>query len=366
LEVLELLVPRPWFTARVTAAVLQRKIDAEAPTLLLDESDAAFGGEREYAEALRGILNTGHRRGGKSSMMIGKGAEMGYKDFQTFCPKAIAGLGKLPDTVSDRAIAIVLKRKAPGEEHVERFRRRVVEPEVEYLREGLAAWAESQLASLRDSRPDLPETLNDRQQDGVEPLLAVADAAGAEWPVRALEAIVEVLSGASSDDSSIGVKALTDCRAILDDRDTDKMSSAELVDALWSLETSPWSEFGQGKPLTKLGLSRLLRRFEIFPRTIREGGITFKYLRESFADAWLRYLGPPSREPARLMVSDPSHPTQTTVHVGEALISDPSQRASVTSEKSEESPAFAHLVTAVTDRGTHRDLLPKRLLQGAL
>ena len=56
LEVLELLVARPWLTGRVTAAVLARKVDAERPTLLLDESDAAFKGEKEYAEALRGLL----------------------------------------------------------------------------------------------------------------------------------------------------------------------------------------------------------------------------------------------------------------------------------------------------------------------
>ena len=61
LEVLEILVAAAWYTGRVTAAVLIRKIDAEAPSLLLDESDAAFAGDKEYAEALRGVLNTGHR-----------------------------------------------------------------------------------------------------------------------------------------------------------------------------------------------------------------------------------------------------------------------------------------------------------------
>jgi hypothetical protein len=68
LEVLELLVARPWLTGRVTAAVLARKVDAERPTLLLDESDAAFRGDKEYSETLRGLLNTGHRRGGRPSV----------------------------------------------------------------------------------------------------------------------------------------------------------------------------------------------------------------------------------------------------------------------------------------------------------
>jgi hypothetical protein len=45
LEVLQQLVARSWFTGRATAAVLARKVDAESPTLLLDESDAAFKGD---------------------------------------------------------------------------------------------------------------------------------------------------------------------------------------------------------------------------------------------------------------------------------------------------------------------------------
>lgn len=86
LEVTELVVARPWLTGRVTAAVLSRKVDAETPTLLLDESDAAFNGEKEYAEALRGILNTGHRRGGNSTVCVSQGGSISYKDFSTFCP----------------------------------------------------------------------------------------------------------------------------------------------------------------------------------------------------------------------------------------------------------------------------------------
>jgi hypothetical protein len=43
LEALELLVARPWLTGRASAAVLPRKVDAERPTLLLDESDRVQG-----------------------------------------------------------------------------------------------------------------------------------------------------------------------------------------------------------------------------------------------------------------------------------------------------------------------------------
>ena len=59
LEVLRLLVANPWLTGGTTKAALVRKVDKDSPTLLLDESDAAFSGDREYSEALRGVLNNG-------------------------------------------------------------------------------------------------------------------------------------------------------------------------------------------------------------------------------------------------------------------------------------------------------------------
>src|SRR5919202_1265859 len=104
LEVLSLIAARSWLTGRVTAAVLVRKVAAQTPALLLDESDAAFKGDREYAETLRGVLNAGFRRGGVASLCVGQGANITYEDFPVYCPKAIAGIGKLPDTVADRSI----------------------------------------------------------------------------------------------------------------------------------------------------------------------------------------------------------------------------------------------------------------------
>jgi hypothetical protein len=152
LEVLNLLVARPWLTGRTTAAVLPRKIEVDRPTLLLDESDAAFKGDRDYAEALRGVLNTGYRRSGKTTVCVGQGVEIGFKDFSTFCPKAIAGIGRLPDTVQSRSIPVRLKRKAPGES-VERFRERDVTEEAQPLRAG-SSWSHSRLCP--NSRPPAP------------------------------------------------------------------------------------------------------------------------------------------------------------------------------------------------------------------
>ncbi len=289
LEALEPVVANPWLTGRVTPAVLIRKIDKEAPTLLLDESDAAFASEKEYAEALRSVLNTGHRRGGKASCCVGQGANISFRDFSTFCPKAIAGIGKLPDTVADRAIPTRLKRAAAGE-NVERFRQREVETETSQLRSELESWCGVNVEELRKSRPDLPSELTDRQQDGAEPLLAIADAAGGVWPEEARKALTELCGEAQGANDSIGVRLLTDIRQIFEARVVDRITSRELAVALTEIETSPWSEWKRGKPITAAGIARLLKPFDITSGTKRFGEATSKgYLREDFEDAFARY-----------------------------------------------------------------------------
>ena len=52
LEVLSLIVAHPWLTGRVSPAALYRRIHAERPTLLLDESDSAFKSGEEYGEPI--------------------------------------------------------------------------------------------------------------------------------------------------------------------------------------------------------------------------------------------------------------------------------------------------------------------------
>lgn len=326
LEVLETIAAEPWLTGRVTAAVLVRKVDDKRPTLLLDESDAAFGGEKDYAEALRGILNTGHRRSGVASLCVGKGAQMSYRDFSTFCPKAIAGIGKLPDTVAGRSIPIRLKRAAPGEA-IERFRPADVRPEADVLRARLEQWAESIVGVLRGARPPLPEELSDRQQDGAEPLLAIADVAGKSWREIARKAVVELCAEARHSDDSIGVRLLRDIRQVFESRNVDKISSVELAEALVSIETSPWAEWNHGKPLTAPRLARQLRPFEVTPHTIRVGDTTFKgYELADFEDSFKRYLRALSFSPE----VKPSHRSQPNTDAGNCDTFKSSQSPNVT------------------------------------
>jgi hypothetical protein len=290
LEIFELLVAKPWLTGRVTAACLIRKVDQVRPTLLLDESDAAFSGEKEYAEALRGVLNTGFYAGGVASCCVGQGANITYKDFRTYCAKAIAGIGQLPDTVADRSIPIRLQRKKTGEV-VARFRRRYAKQEAAEIRTEVSDWIISIADRLKGAEPSLPEELTDRQQDGLEPLLAIADEAGHDWPEAVRNTAVEIFRSAAAEDQNVAVQLLSDIRSLFEAIPEDKVTSAELLDKLKQVETSPWADWGKGKGLTPNGLSRLLKPFGISPRTIRVEDKTPKgYLRESFEDAFDRYL----------------------------------------------------------------------------
>ncbi len=291
LEVLDTVVARPWFTGRVTAAVLVRKVDAEHPTLLLDESDAAFKGERDYAEALRGLLNTGYRATGRASLCVGQGAGITYRDFSTFGAKAIAGIGELPDTVASRAVAIRLERRAPGE-HVDRWRERQGRQDGAALRERVEAWVGVHMDALREAVPEAPPQLRDRAQDTAEPLLAIADLAGRDWPQRSRAALLELRGEPAAEASSDGVRLLADVRAAFEQSGADRLGTVDLLKHLHGLDEAPWAEWRNGRPLTARVLGDLLKRYRIRSRTVRlaDGTTPKGYKREQFEDAWRRYL----------------------------------------------------------------------------
>jgi hypothetical protein len=268
-----------------TAATIYRMLEADPSTaLLLDELDAIFRDRSDKYEEVRGLINAGHRRGATvpRTLNVKNGHRVHF--FPVFGPKALAGIGKLPDTIADRSIPILMLKKKRVEQ-VERFRE---------ARAGRDAGPiVTALAAAIDERPpaseaEVPDELPDRAADAWEPLLAIADAAGGDWPARARRAAI-ILHADRADDDSLGLRLLADTRLAFDRLGKERVATSDLIEALQSDEESPWVD--DRHPLTPERLARLLRPFRIRSRQMKVNGLNVRgFLRESFVDTWERYL----------------------------------------------------------------------------
>jgi hypothetical protein len=288
MRVLRALSSKPRMAGSISTAALYRIVEVEQPTLLLDEQDATFKGDKERGEAFRGVLNTGFEYDGVAIVCSGQNHDV--KAFPTFCPKALASIGTLWDTVESRSISIRLERMLSSEA-VEYFDRDEVDEEADTLSTRIAQWVNLHQAELRQARPE--SDLERRVRDIWRPLLAIADVLGGEWPERARRAANELSTGEARQDDSRPVKLLADIRSVFNESDIERFRTADLITALSVIEESPWGDMYGGKPITSHQLSKLLQSFRILTMPVWAEGKTVKgYKREQFEDAWARYLPP--------------------------------------------------------------------------
>ncbi len=288
LEVLRWLAFRAQMTGGITAGALYRRIDRDGPTMLLDELDTRLRGDS--GEALRGVLNTGFHRSGKVTICVGDDHE--ERDFSTYCPKVLAGIGRVWDTVTSRSIPIPMSRAAKDELRLlTKIRGDRIGEALREERQKLLRWVSDSRDSLREADPEVPADLGARQSDVWRPLLAIADLAGGEWPSRAREA-AQVLHGIAEDEGDYGLLMLEDVHALIGSADA--IFTATILDELIKREDRPWPEYRHDKPITARGVASLLGRFGVKPGTVRVGSATGKgYAREKLAPAFNRYLKPP-------------------------------------------------------------------------
>jgi hypothetical protein len=290
LEITETLVPRPVEAVNVSPSYLFRKVADEngAPTILFDEIDTVFGPKAKDNEEIRGLLNAGHRRGAVAGRCVVRGNVVSTEEIPAYCAVALAGLGDLPDTILTRSVIIRMRRRAPGE-RVEAYRRRLHLAKGNALRDRLATWAKSVCKDMTEAWPEMPAGIEDRDADVWEPLLAMADAAGGDWPARARDAAVSLVSASKESTPSLGIRLLADLRTVFGD-DRAALSTQDILTELHDMEEAPWADL-RGKPLNERGLASKLRNYGIKRKQIRVGEWTGKgYSREDLHDAWTRYL----------------------------------------------------------------------------
>jgi hypothetical protein len=279
---------RPLATVNATVAAIFRSIGGDhPPTLIMDEADAIFGSKKvaENHEDLRALLNAGHQRGRPALRCVGP--LQVPTEFATFAMAALAGIGAMPDTITDRGVNITMRRRATSEK-VSQFRPRRDAPILEALRGRLAAWATQHFDELSKAEPEMP--VEDRAADTWEPLIAVADAAGGRWRsiARAACSALVAAAEAADEERSLAVKLLVDIRQIFKDAGNPPfLPSGALIGDLWKIEDSPWNDFG----ITARKLAFRLKEFGVKPeyntaKTVRG------YRLEDFADTFSRYIRP--------------------------------------------------------------------------
>ncbi len=288
MDIAETLCYQPLVTVNASTAAVVRSITDDPPTLMVDEADTIFGTKKaaENNEDVRGIINAGHQRNRPYVRwdITSRSREL----CPTFAMVMLAAIGSLPDTIMDRAIDIRMRRRSPGEK-VAPFRTRRDAPPFNSLRDQLHGWVRGNLKVLQDAEPAMP--VEDRAADTWEPLFAIAELAGGDWPTRARKACL-ALTGEDPDDGRIGTKLLADLKAIWG-ADEEHLFSTTIIERLCKIEESPWLEWGrERKPITQRGLAELLRPYRVKPKTVRERGVektSRGYSRSELADPWTRY-----------------------------------------------------------------------------
>ncbi len=283
LSIIQQLVPKPLPASNITAAALFRSISLCSPTLIIDEADTFLRGNDE----LRGILNSGHNRS-QARVIRTTGEDHTPATFCTWAPVSIAMIGNLPDTLNDRSIVINLKRKMPRDK-VERFRLDRV-AHFEKLRRMICRWTADNTHKFSSWDGSVPEALHDRAADNWRPLLAIADAIGGKCSSLAREAAA-TLTGID-DEGSVGVLLLRDIRSIFGATNESCLPTTVILDRLWEMESRPWPEYRNEKPITASQLAKLLKPFGIKPASKRFGNDENAkgYSKEGFDDAISRYL----------------------------------------------------------------------------
>jgi hypothetical protein len=279
---------RPLVTVNATIAAVARSVDSDdPPTLLVDEADAIFGTKRqaENNEDLRGLLNAGHQR--NRPMIRWDITTRSLDQLETFAMAMLASIGDLPDTIMDRAVVVRMRRRSAGEQ-VAPYRTRRDAPPLGDLRGRLGTWARGHRKELEAATPAMP--LEDREADTWEPLIAVADLAGGDWPARARKA-AETLTAAERDadtDTSLSVRLLADLHEVF--AGEERLDTKTVIDKLTKIDEAPWADL-DGKRLDARALANRLRPYGVRPKVIRVGDKTPRgYERADLQDAWSRYL----------------------------------------------------------------------------
>lgn len=177
-----------------------------------------------------------------------------------------------------------MQRKLPGET-CERLR----ELDAADYRHRCAEFVRARSEAIAQARPEIPGALNDRAADIWEPLLAIADLAGGQWPELARQA-ARKLSTYDDDATLIGY-FLKDLRDWMLHKKVDRMLSRDIVAVFNPGHNRPWEDLRRGREINEWWLSQQMKGLGVRPKMIRVGRSTGKgYVLPDVEAACRRYI----------------------------------------------------------------------------
>ena len=296
-ELLELVCKKPVRTVGMSVAVLFRTVEQDQPTLIADEAEN-LRGKDDLAKALVQVLNAGYRKGQTVRRCEGgNGASYRMRDFRTYCPKVFVLIGNVSNTLADRSIFIRMRRRLSTDK-IERFRFARAKTETADLRAAIEEWAKDERSRIEEQYNEMDLAfLEDREAELWLPLFSVC-AVSAPERLAELEAAAKDFAGSKADDepTDLSIKLLVDVREIFERRDTDRLSTVDLLKELNADEESPWATLRHGHAMNANGLSGFLRPFGIRSKNLRTKAdkVVKGYERRDFSDVWETYLPSPS------------------------------------------------------------------------
>jgi hypothetical protein len=260
-----------------------------ATTAVLDEGDNLSWRD----ENLVAVLNAGWIKS-QATVWRTVGDQLEPREFTIWAALVIASIGRVKRTVESRGIEIPMQRLKETD-HVEDFymaeQDNLIQPVADNLRQRALRWTQDNQDAIRQHKPDLPKSLRGRKANNWRSLLTIADVVGEPWATTARQAVRQALQ-LTHDDDDLKTLLLSDLKRLFDERNTDRLASKSLVNALHALEDRPWAEYGEKrKPITKNQVAAVLKPFQIKPCSAREGKNVFRgYLLKDCEDAFERYL----------------------------------------------------------------------------
>ncbi len=309
---------RPWWASGVSPAIFKKKVSVGHPTVLLDNWQTVFRGSDK--NQFTGFLLNGCDQARDVASFDHLSETSTANLWQTFCPKAFAGLESLPLSLARHSIPIVLQRRKPQETVKSTFNL-LVPKSTGKLTSWMERWAtdhEERVATTFDGYelegPILPG-LSPHQQNCARALLALAEAIGGHWPQKARDALMEIFDDYNKGQIS-PTQLLSDIRGAFARRgNQERIFTAELLEDLHDLDDRTWHEYGKsGKPMTAHSLSAILRKhFGIYSRSQRRGQEKLRgYQLSDFLEAWERYLPSSSEDlPASAAKNTPTTQTKS-------------------------------------------------------